>query len=147
MPTCLPSLGLGKTEGDHDGDPRELSRPPAPFSSQTITVIATISRATHVVGIMLLEAGTLFRLILMLPPPPGEVPMWLKATCRDQGWCILSAQGRTPRSGWETWNGARPCHVASVVTELELWPWRRDMDAQRCELWAVGGHGCGGRLP
>ena len=133
-------------EGDHDGDPCELARLPAPFSSRTITVIATISRATCVAGIMPLEAGMLFRLILM-PSSPGEVPTWPKATCRDQGWSILSAQGRTPRSWWETQNGARPHHVATMVTELELWPWRRDTVAQRCELWAVGGHGSGGRLP
>lgn len=113
MPACLPSPGLEKMEGDHDGDPRELSRLPAPFPSRTITVIATISRATHVAGIMPLEAGMLFRLILM-PSSLGEVPTWPKATCRDQGWRILSAQGRTPRSG------ARPRHIATMVTKLEL---------------------------
>ena len=49
-----------------------------------------------------------------------------QATCRDQGWCLLPAQGHTPRRGRETQNGACPHHVAGVVTELALWPWRSD---------------------
>lgn len=147
------SGGIGKMEGDHDGDPREFSRPPAAFSSQTITVTATASRATRVADIMLPEAGTLFRLIFMpAPPPTGEVPTWPQAACRDQGWRLLSAQGHNPRRGRETQNGACPHRVASVAAELELWPWRSDTDAQPvgvcqrllCGLWAVGDTAVGG---
>lgn len=111
------SGGIGKMEGDHDGDPREFSRPPAAFSSQTITVTATASRATRVADIMLPEAGTLFRLIFM-PAPPQQVryPRGPRLPAGTRAGAFFQPKVITPGGGGRLGTGLVP--IASPAWRL-----------------------------